>query len=519
MTNSDAESLPRPAAEWLETDGAGGFAMGAVAGPRTRRYHGLLIPATRPPEGRLVLVAGLDAWLEPADGEPTRLFPQRYWPGVLAPAEPCRLLDFRAEPWPTWTLEGPGGVRIEHEIFIHRPTRRTVLRWRLREDAPAAAGALRLGVRPLLAGRDYHALQSENGSFDFTPADLGAAAGLRWTPYAGLPPACLWTDGGEYRHDPVWYRGFQYVEEQARGMDFLEDLASPGGFRWPLAAAGQAVWLVLGADDAAGEAALTDAGSVSLFAARAMEEERARRGRFPTPRHRAADAYLVRGARGRTIIAGYPWFADWGRDTFISLRGLCLATGRLEEAGEILLHWAGQVSGGMLPNRFPEGEGAPEFNSVDAALWFIVAAAEWLELTREGGALDGGHEDTLWRAVEAILDGYAGGTRYGIRLDPADGLLAAGAPGWQLTWMDARADGREVTPRIGKPVEIQALWINCLRLAEGRSPRWRELRERAGASFAEKFWNEAAGGLFDVVDAGHQPGVNDASVRPNQIPR
>ncbi len=224
-----------------------------------------------------------------------------------------------------------------------------------------------------------------------------------------------------------------------------------------------------------------------------------------------------RAARGRTIVAGYPWFTDWGRDTFIALRGLCLATGRLDVARSILLEWSGVVSEGMLPNRFPDGASAPEDNAVDASLWFVVAAGELIDAAGASrpGLLDAGDRARLRAAAAAIVEGHLRGTRYGIRAD-ADGLLACGEPGVQLTWMDAKIGDWVVTPRIGKPVEVQALWLQALagasrieRTADAASPKaaaWLDLAARGRARFAEVFWNESTGCLYDVVDVDHEPG-------------
>jgi predicted glycogen debranching enzyme len=366
----------------------------------------------------------------------------------------------------------------------------------------------------LLSGRDYHALHHENPAFRFEPE---ARAGLlAWRPYPGVP-AVLSRSNGDYAHEPLWYRGFRYDEERERGLDFAEDLASPGVLRFDLAA-GEAVWLLAAEGH---EAALGAASEPALeVALRLRREERARRASFASPLERAAEAYAVRRGAGHTLLAGYPWFSDWGRDTFIALRGLCLATGRLDLAREILLEWAGAVSEGMLPNRFPERGEAPEFNSVDASLWFAVAAYEYLAAAERAGRPAPGEERVrLEGALRAILEGYARGTRFGIRAD-SDGLLAAGAPGVQLTWMDAKVGDWVVTPRIGKPVEVQALWVNALRLAARVSPafaEFAELAERAAKSFEARFWNEAAGHLHDVVDVDHAPGAVDASLRPNQI--
>jgi predicted glycogen debranching enzyme len=225
----------------------------------------------------------------------------------------------------------------------------------------------------------------------------------------------------------------------------------------------------------------------------------------------------VKRGSGKTIVAGYPWFTDWGRDTFIAMRGLCLATGRLTEARSILLQWAGAVSEGMLPNRFVDQGDAPEFNSVDASLWYIVAVHDYLRALRStGGAVSEADRALLGNAVREIVAGYSRGTRYGIRLDD-DGLLAAGEPGVQLTWMDAKVGEWVVTPRIGKPVEIQALWLNALQIAEDFTPEYRELLQLGRRSFNQRFWNPAGGFLYDVVDADHQRGTADPTLRPNQI--
>ncbi len=501
-------SLPSaPEREWLEADGLGGFAMGTADLVRTRRYHGLLQVATTPPTGRVMLVNGFDAWVE-TDAESLALSTQRYAPEVLHPDGAQRLVAFDARPFPRWMYGLAGEVSIELELFVPRERPLTALRFRAgRSRAPA-----RLVVRPLISCRDFHALHHENGSFRFD-ADVDGEA-VVWRPYPGLP-AIVSRSNGAYRHDPVWYRNFLYTEESARGLDAVEDLASPGVLTWDLSN-GDAVWLLAAGDESPGLAKAC-VGALDDYLALRHAESRRRSG-FASPRARAADAYVVRRGAGRTIIAGYPWFADWGRDAFIALRGLCLATGRLDVARDILLAWADAVSEGMLPNRFPDRGDRPEYNSVDASLWYVVAVGEFL--VAAGGA--GGRRLTrrdrgrLEVAVEAILEGYANGTRYGIRLDD-DGLIAAGEEGIALTWMDARIDGRAVTPRIGKPVEVEALWLNALHAAGGSSSRFKPVFDRGLASFRERFWNPDRGCLFDVVDAEHVPGRVDGSLRPNQI--
>ena len=336
------------------------------------------------------------------------------------------------------------------------------------------SGTVPLAVRPLLSGRDYHHLHHENPVFRFDATVSGEH--VSWQPYSGVPRV-LSLANGSYSHDPEWYRNFMYLQERERGLDSSEDLASPGLFRWDLAQ-GDAVWL-LSADsptpaDPAGSRPSSDLPNSNKPSAE-------RRARFTTPLDAAADAYLVDGRHGKTIVAGYPWFTDWGRDTFVSMRGLTLALGRLDDARQILLTWSGTVSQGMLPNRFPEKGDAAEYNSVDASLWFVIAVGEFLDACRRHQyPLDAADQSRLESAIAAILTGYGHGTRYGIRVD-ADGLLACGGPGTQLTWMDAKVGDRVVTPRVGKPVEIQALWLNALAIAQSLAIPRTLLPRRSGA--------------------------------------
>jgi predicted glycogen debranching enzyme len=255
--------------------------------------------------------------------------------------------------------------------------------------------------------------------------------------------------------------------------------------------------------------------SAAVVAADIVARESARRARFSNPLERAGDAYLVRRGEGKTIIAGYPWFGDWGRDTFIALRGLCLALGRFAEARDILIAWGATLSLGMLPNRFADrADEAPEYNSVDAALWYVLAVGELL--ASESRVVSPADRASLLSAVVGVIDGYSQGTRYGIRLD-ADGLLMAGVPGMQLTWMDAKVGDYVVTPRIGKPVEIQALWLNALSVADGLGRGRSAALRRGMEAFEQRFWNESTGCLNDVVDVDHEPRTTDPSIRPNQV--
>ena len=491
--------------EWLEPDGHGGFASGTASGIRTRRYHGLLLAATTPPTGRVMLVNAVEVWATTPTGR-FALSTHLYAPDVSHPDGVSRLRGFTADPWPTWTWDLGEGRTLVGEILVTHDAPRTVCRWTL--DGP---GPVTLEVRPLLSGRDYHALHHENPAFRFAAAAEGAA--VEWRPYDGLP-AIRCSSTGTWHADPVWFRQFLYAAERERGLDDTEDLASPGVFQCSMYD-GRSVCVFEAGPFAAPPPG--DADAVRRAATRWFAAETRRRRAFATPLHRAADAYLVDRGRGRTVIAGYPWFTDWGRDTFIALRGLCLATGRLAEARDILLEWTGAVDRGMLPNRFPDAGDAPEFNAVDASLWFVVAAGELMaEAASRPRLLTTAQRSRLRDAVAAILEGYRGGTRFGIRADD-DGLLAAGEPGQQLTWMDARVGHREITPRIGKPVEIQALWCNALEVGASIDGRWTALLTRAVEAFERRFWNESRQCLYDVVDVDHRPGVVDDTLRPNQI--
>jgi predicted glycogen debranching enzyme len=513
---------PDSSAEWLEADGLGGFASGTVSGIRNRRYHALLLTATTPPAGRMVLVNGFDAWVETPD-ETFAISSQRYAPDVVHPNGAARIESFEYEPWPRWRYRLTDELIIEQEIFVPRGQSAVFISWRVVAGGADPVGngpgstldqpgstppATTLKVRPFFSGRDFHSTHHENGSFRFQVDVNGERATYR--PYDGVPAVVAFSNG-EYTHEPAWYRNFLYAEEQARGLDAVEDLASPGVLTFAISKYPAVLML------AAEGHAITDIESIEARYALVRTNELQRRENFRTPLERAADAYLAKRGDGKTLLAGYPWFGDWGRDAFIALRGLCIATGRLEEARDILVQWSGAVSEGMLPNRFPDSGETPEFNSVDASLWYIIAVNDYLIAAEKRPGLTADcHTEKLRAAIEAILVGYSTGTRFGISADN-DGLLAAGEPGQQLTWMDARVDGREISPRIGKPVEIQALWLNALAIGARFSARWQTLLKKGRAAFENRFWNEDAGHLADVIDRNHRRGDLDLTFRPNQI--
>jgi predicted glycogen debranching enzyme len=498
--------------EWLEADGLGGFASHTTRNTRTRRYHALLLVAKRPPADRRVLVNGVDMVVD-IPGERFALTSQTYKP--TNESEPAivrhegRPLEgaFDGSVWPTWTYDlGDAGV-IAYSVMVPHGSTLVVLSWRLMSSAK---NPVRLSVRPFLSGRDYHSLHRQNADFDFAPRVDKAGCHV-FQPYES-EPAVTAVSNGVFTAEPYWYREFLYTEDRDRGLDCVEDLGAPGVFAFDLDQ-GEA-HLVFGVGDAV--AGLSSFGLVESVAA-FRAGERARRAESRSALERAAAAYVVARGRGRTILAGYPWFTDWGRDTFISLRGLCLATGRLRDARRVLLQWSGAVSHGMLPNRFTDDGGLAEFNSVDASLWFVVAVHELRAAEKRAGFLPSKVEEwQLDAAILGILRGYAAGTRHGIRMD-GDHLLAAGEPGAQLTWMDAKVGDHVVTPRVGKPVEIQALWINALRIGSLIDAQFGPRANEAEMAFNRRFWNEDAGYLYDVIDCDHVPGRVDAHIRPNAV--
>jgi predicted glycogen debranching enzyme len=430
--------------------------------------------------------------------------------GAVHPHGHEMLSSFTLDPMPTFVYEA-GGVRLSKTVAAIHGENTTVVLFDVL-DAPAP---FTLELRPLIAFRDYHALQRANDAIRFANASFKDGV-FRARPYDGAPELFLQAAQSSFAAKPDWYFRFEYDKELERGLDAHEDLFCYGAFRRQLAK-GDRFGVIVSTGEVAGR------DPVALVA-----NERARRKVVadavavddPTVRMLAlaADAFVVRrGEDLRTIIAGYPWFTDWGRDTMIALPGLCLATGRHDDAKKILRAFARAVDHGMVPNRFPDAGGAAEYNTVDASLWFFVATHLYLEASGDEAFVLG----ELLPALEDIVAWHDRGTRYGIRVDD-DGLLRAGERGSQLTWMDVKVGDRVVTPRHGKPVEIQALWYNALCILA-------ELRKRAGnvdgsaalvlrakrvkERFVEVFWNAEASCLFDVVDGD----LRDASVRPNQV--
>jgi predicted glycogen debranching enzyme len=493
--------------EWLETNGTGGFAMGTVCGANTRRYHGLLVASLEPPVDRYVLLAKIDEELV-LDGVCTALGTNQY-PGAIHPNGYEYLDSFRLDPFPTWTFL-VGTAVVEKKLFLVQGEQTLVVRYR-------ATRACTLRAAPFLAFRDFHGLSVANTGFDarVEEFDLGGSRRLSMHPYPSLPAMFVHHNGGPFERNGAWHYSTEYLEELARGLDFREDLYRIGTLNFELSPERDA-WFVASLRP---ETAYDDRQLVSLEsmerARRAPESEDPLIAKLA----RAADQFIVRRADGKpTAIAGYPWFADWGRDTMIALPGLFLVRGLHAEAREVLRMFLEHMDGGIIPNRFPDRPSdAPEYNTADATLWMFQAARLYAATSGDEAFL----RDEFYPAAKDVIRWHELGTHDGIRVDPADGLLVAGAAGTQLTWMDARVGGRVVTPRHGKAVEISALWYNALvwtaELADRFEPRaaavYAHRAQRVEAAFAPTFWNAKRRCLYDVIN---ERGP-DSRLRPNQI--
>jgi predicted glycogen debranching enzyme len=491
--------------EWLETNGIGGFASSTIAGLNTPRYHGLLVAATKPPVGRMVLLSKMEETLV-IGGRRFELSCNRY-PGVVHPQGHLLLKEFRQDPFPTFVYEADGW-ELEKSVFMPDGENTTVIQYEFRGSARSGCT---LEVRPLIAFRDYHSTTHENGAID--PSLVLEPGRVIVAPYRGCPDLCLAHSEGDVHPEGGWYRNFEYTLEQDRGLDYREDLFNPLVLTFDLDSNPQPA-LVASMERHSVEAA-----------GRLRASEMARRndiraaGSEPLMERLlcAADQFIVRRGDDHTVIAGYHWFSDWGRDTMIALPGLALATGRYDAARGILLAFAASVDRGMLPNRFPDAGETPEYNTADATLWYFEAVRALAAYTDDYEFI----RTRLYTVLVDILSWHERGTRYGIRMD-SDGLLAAGEPGVQLTWMDAKIGDWVVTPRHGKPVEIQALWYNALRTMADLARRFDQttdaarytlMADRLQASFGDLFWNDSTGCLYDVVDGNQR----DARIRPNQL--
>jgi predicted glycogen debranching enzyme len=486
--------------EWLETNGRGGYALGSESGGAVRRYHGLLTAALKPPLSRFQLVNRLEETVRTPGGS-VALSRQSY-PGVAAAVAP-ELSSFRINTFPTWTFT-VGDSEIEKTFFLRYGEDTAVVTYRLR-----AGPAVNMDIRPLLSFRDHHAVGRQDDRFEgrWTTDQRGFCVN---TPAAR--PLSVWATAGTFFQEPHWYVRQRYKEEERRGLECEEDVWGPGSFQFSLAA-GSGVSLVF-----------STVHGPDIAVDRWEEEEREQRHRVARASlargplgnvlTMAADSFIVSRGSGASVIAGYPWFGDWSRDALVSFPGLFLATGRWREAPGLLDTFARHARQGLLPNFFPEGAGSLAYNAVDAPLWFVRAVQAYHRATHDDAAV------RRWLPVmRDMVDGFQNGAGYNIHMD-GDGLIVAPTADVALTWMDARVDGRPVTPRAGKPVEIQALWYNALQFLVEIQLKLKEptrgydkLAEIARRNFNEKFWNDSAGYLFDVIDGKHR----DDSIRPNAL--
>ena len=490
--------------EWLETNGIGGFASSTVSGANTRRYHGLLTAATKPPLGRITMLSKFEETLF-IDDQSFELSTNQY-PNVVYPEGYKYLKNFRLAPFPVWTFEIQG-VEIEKKVFMLYGSNTTVIEFKVQ----SSKFKVQLELRPLLSFSDYHQLQQENNKFDLTFEARENLITVR--PYAEMPPLYFANNSVSARKTGVWYRNFEYAIEKERGFDFSEDLFQPFVFQFDLSEPAIVI-------------ASTEPQKFSEPQTFENKEIERRENLIKTADAKddfikqlvlAADQFIVSRGTGKTIIAGYPWFSDWGRDTMIALNGLTLATNRAEIAKSILLEFSQHISEGMLPNRFPDAGETPEYNTVDATLWYFEAIRAYVEKTKDYDFV----RENLYEKLVDIIVWHIRGTRYRIKVD-ADGLLYAGASGTQLTWMDAKIGDFVITPRTGKAVEIQALWYNALCIMASFAEKFGDKKDRkrylkmadeAQRSFNKIFWNDAEECLFDVINGEEK----DASVRPNQI--
>ena len=513
--------------EWLVTNGLGGYAAGTVSGVNTRRHHGLFVPNLTVPRGRTMLIPRLSenvrtsgGWTELTGAE----FEGRLELDGLQFLKKFRL-DWQTPVW-TWDVEG----RIfEKKIFMPYGSNTVCVSWHLLRGGP-----LELRVRP------YGSCRKHDGPLGYPkewPFRMGFQ-GQRYEliPFEGAPVVRLTMKPfrGSFTAESHLLEKLCYRLEFQRGLDHFENLFSPGYFSFELKE-GEEIFLAVSTE--AWESFEED------DLRPVFEAEENRRKKLLTPLEKmkpdktisqlflAADQFIVlprsrvhknpmlesSAGQARTVIAGYPWFTDWGRDTMISLEGLTLCTGREMEARAILLTFGHYVRNGLLPNHFFEEGREAIYNTVDATFWYFHALDRYLEKTGDASVLE-----TLYPTLQSIVDFHVRGTDFGIHMDPADGLITAAAEGFQLTWMDAKVDEWVVTPRRGKPVEIQALWYNALCLMEVWSARlgkpaeeYAKLSAKVLKSFNERFWFENGGHLYDVVDTPR--GDSDASLRPNQI--
>jgi predicted glycogen debranching enzyme len=507
--------------EWLVTNGRGSYASGTVAGLSTRGYQGLLVAALQPPLQRTLLLAKLDETAE-YENNSYPLFTNRWLDGTVAPQGYRHIESFYLEGTvPVWNF-ACGGALLEKRIWMQPGSDTTYIYYYLRR----AKRSLKLSIKAFVNYRDYHSRThaQESPAKDWRMNVATIEHGVSVTVFPRAQPLYLLTDSGNASPDNEWYYGFELAAEKERGLNDIDDHLHAATFEVTLEPGSSFTFV------ASTQPNPNLNGAVALDLRHQYEQKLIadwQAKRLPQAPQvpdwvqqlvLAADQFIVERQGGKTIIAGYHWFTDWGRDTMISLPGLTLATNRPEIADSILRTFGKYISQGMLPNRFPDDNKPPtenDYNTVDATLWYFEAIRLYHATTGDDQLL----ADLFPKLVE-IIEFHRQGTRYNIRLDPSDGLLYAGQAGVQLTWMDAKVGDWVVTPRIGKPVEVNALWYNALRTMSqfaqklGKPDQDYDAMADATQKGFSRFWNDAKGYCFDVLD-GHSG--NDASLRPNQI--
>jgi len=491
--------------EWLDTNGLGGYASSTIINCHTRKYHGLLVAALKKPRGRFVLLSKVEASL--TDGEKEFLLSTNKYPGVYHPTGHQFVDGFEQALYPTVTYR-IGDALIRKTILMVHGRNTVLLCYEMLEGKTPAT----LRIRPLLAYRDVHGLTHEN--MFLRPKTYPEKNGCKIEPYDGMPPLYMGTNRtSTFFPGPKWMHNLEYMEERNRGFDYQEDLFCPGMFELDLKRGKPVIFA----------ASVERLGNLEKMR---KSEIKRRESLYETCKDRsqcvrgiqyAADQFLIRNASDfASVVAGYHWFGEWGRDTMIALPGLTFHSGRRKFGEEVLAAYAKLESNGLLPNYLDQRSEHLAYNSIDASLWFFWATQEYLKTKGSREFVIKKLSRAMKHIVESHLDGKTPLCGIG-----EDGLLYAGNESTQLTWMDAQAYGKPVTPRNGAAVEINALWYNALRfyleLMEGKNNgltrRAREAADTLAANFADRFWNNEDGCLCDVVK---HDGC-DRSIRPNQI--
>ncbi|MBO3461874.1 amylo-alpha-1,6-glucosidase [Aetokthonos hydrillicola Thurmond2011] len=504
--------------EWLVTNGIGGYASGTIAGVLTRRYHGLLVAPLKPPLGRTLLLTKLDESIFYGD-QYYPLHTNRWADGTVNPHGYQNIESFsQTGTIPVWKFACADAL-LEKRVWMQQGANTTYVQYVLHR----ASQPLKLTLKAMVNYRDYHGITQSYGRGMTVEI---VAQGICVTAYPDAVPLYLLSDNAKASVANIWYYGFDLEVERYRGLSDKEDHLHAATFEATLNP-GESLTIVASTHkqpDLNGETSLQLRRSQQQKLIDIWKTNHASKIKDSPAWIKqlvlAADQFIVdrplpNEPYGKTIIAGYHWFSDWGRDTMISLPGLTISTGRTEVARSILRTFAKYVDQGMLPNRFPDAGEVPEYNTVDATLWYFEAIRSYYSVTQDNDLLS-----ELFPILADIINWHCQGTRFNIHLDASDGLLYAGVDGVQLTWMDAKVGSWVVTPRIGKPVEINALWYNALRTMAKFARQigkpyleYEAIADRSLARFS-RFWNNTTGYCYDVLDG---PNGDDPSLRPNQI--